>query len=65
MNPSINTTYFTNIGINKLWASTTLPNQTGKAWYLDGQYGITTYDNKTAKNYIICVRGNNEVKSQV
>jgi len=57
-NPSINTTYFPGIGIKKYWSSTTLPNQTTKSWYLDTQFGITTYDLKTLKHYFICVRGN-------
>ena len=56
--PSINTTFFNNIGINKYWSSTTLPNQTTKAWYLHTQFGITTYDLKTAKDMELCVRGN-------
>lgn len=43
---------------NKYWSSTTLPNQTTKAWYLNTQFGITTYDAKTIKHYIICVKGN-------
>jgi hypothetical protein len=58
INPSINTSYFSNLNINKYWASTSLPNQTTKAWYLDTHYGITTYDVKTAKHPVICVRGN-------
>jgi len=58
INPSINTSYFSYLNINKYWASTSLPNQTTKAWYLDTHYGITTYDVKTAKHPVICVRGN-------
>ncbi len=57
-NPSINTTFFSNIGVKKYWSSTTLPNQTTKAWYLDTQFGITTYYAKTGKINLICVRGN-------
>jgi len=58
INPSLSTTYFTVSGANKYWSSTTLPNQTSKAWYLSTQFGITTYDAKTRKHPIICVRGN-------
>ena len=61
MNPSINTTYFTNIGINKLWSSTSLPNQTTKAWYLDTKYGVTTYQTKTSKQKVIFVRSNQNI----
>jgi hypothetical protein len=58
INPSLNTTYFPTLGTNKFWSSTTLPNQTTKAWYLFTQFGITTYDFKTYKHYVLCVRGN-------
>ena len=57
INPSINNTFFSNVGVNKFWSSTSLPNQTAKAWYLSTQFGITTYDAKTVKHYIYCVRG--------
>lgn len=55
--PSINTNYILNVGVGKVWSSTTLPNQTGKAWYLDTQYGITTYQNKINKLKVLLVRG--------
>ncbi len=55
--PSVNITFFTKIGTRKYWSSTSLPNQTTKAWYLYTQYGITTYDPKIRKNYVLCVRG--------
>lgn len=58
INPSINTSYFSTSNINKYWSSTTLPNQTTRAWYLDTHFGITTYDTKTVKHSVICVRGN-------
>lgn len=58
INPSLNTSYFSAGTAKKYWSSTTLPNQTTKAWYLNTQYGITTYDEKTLKHYLICVRGN-------
>jgi hypothetical protein len=55
--PSVDKTVFTAIAINKYWSSTSLPNQTTKAWYLDTQYGITTYDPKTIRHYLMCIRG--------
>ena len=58
INPSLNTNFFSVVIAKKYWSSTTLPNQTTKAWYLDSQYGITTYDFKTLKHNLICVRGN-------
>ena len=60
MNPSVNTTYFSAIGVKNYWSSTTLlpnPSNLTSAWYWNTQYGITTYDTKTNTNYVICVRG--------
>lgn len=57
-NPSVFSPYFSNLGVHFYWSSTSLPNQTTKAWYWNTQYGITTYDVKTNSNYVICVRGN-------
>lgn len=54
--PSVTLPYFQNIGVKKYWSSTSLPNQTTKAWYWDTQFGITTYDVKTNANYVLCVR---------
>lgn len=56
-NPSINTAFFPEIGIQKYWSGTTLQNQTTRAWHLDTRYGITTYTEKTGKLNLICVRG--------
>jgi len=58
ISPSVNTTFFNSVGVKHYWSSTTLPNQTTKAWYWDTQFGITTYDVKTNSNYLLCVRGN-------
>ncbi len=56
-NPSFDQNYFSVSTAKKYWSSTSLPNQTLKAWYLDTQFGITTYDLKTLKHNLICVRG--------
>ena len=59
-NPSVNTTFFTTIGVKNYWSSTTLlpnPSNLTSAWYWNTQFGITTYDTKTNTNYVICVRG--------
>ena len=50
--------FFSTIGVHNYWSSTSLPNQTTKAWYWNTQFGITTYDTKTNTNYVICVKGN-------
>ena len=55
--PSVNSTIFSTIGIKNYWSSTSLPNQTTRAWYLSTQFGITTYDLKTNALYVIAVRG--------
>jgi hypothetical protein len=57
ISPSINNAFFSGITVNHYWSSTSLPNQTTKAWYLDTHYGITTYEFKTRKLYTLCVRG--------
>ncbi|MEN9914324.1 MAG: hypothetical protein RL528_1073 [Bacteroidota bacterium] len=56
-NPSINSSFFPSIGVNNYWSSTSLPNQTTNAWYLNTQFGISTYSSKTTANYVLCVRG--------
>jgi Protein of unknown function (DUF1566) len=57
VNPSINTLFFSTIGLKKYWSSTSLPNQTVQAWYLDTRFGITTHDVKTKSINLLCVRG--------
>ena len=59
INPSVNTNFFTLTGAKRYWSSTTLPNQTTKAWYFDTQFGITTYAFKTSRQYLLYVRGGN------
>lgn len=57
-NPSVFAPYFSSLGVHNYWSSTTLPNQTLRAWYWNTQVGITSYDLKTNPNYVLCVRGN-------
>lgn len=57
-NPSVFAPFFTGLGVHNYWSSTTLPNQTLRAWYWNTQVGITSYDLKTNPNYVLCVRGN-------
>ena len=56
--PSLDTALFQVQNGQKFWSSTTLRNQTAKAWYFDDQFGITTYDFKANRHEILCVRGN-------
>lgn len=59
--PSIDTGYFKLTNNKKYWTGTTLKSQTNsKAWYLNSQYGITSYDEKTRRYLLICVRGSSD-----
>ena len=55
-NPSINPIFNGQISVGKYWSSTSIPNQTTKAWYLDTRFGITTYALKTDKLKVVLVR---------
>ena len=57
LNPSVSSNYFSGIIVGQYWSSTSLPNQTTKAWYWDTRFGITTYAFKTSRKYLLCVRG--------
>jgi Protein of unknown function (DUF1566) len=59
--PSVTAPYFTNLGVSKYWSSTSLPNQTTKAWYWGTAFGITTYDDKTIANSTIVVRNSTNI----
>lgn len=58
INPAIQSGIFQIGNSQKFWSSTTLPNQNTKAWYMNTQFGITSYDSKTLKHYVICVTNN-------
>jgi hypothetical protein len=62
-NPSINKTYFSGISTSQFWSSTSLSNQSTKAWYLDTQYGITSQVVKTNKLRLLAVRSATTVTS--
>ena len=55
--PSIDTVFLKLSNNRKYWSSTTLPNHTTQAWYLNTIYGVTTYDLKTSRDYVFCVSG--------
>ncbi len=55
--PSIDKTIFTSMAIGKYWSSTTQFNSATRAWYLDCEYGIVTYELKTVQYNVLCVRG--------
>jgi hypothetical protein len=55
--PSINTTAFPNAPLALFWSSTTLVNQTTRSWTVDYTLGISSYNTKTDKLRLRCVRG--------
>jgi formylglycine-generating enzyme required for sulfatase activity len=55
--PSFNKTYFTNIASGNYWSSTTLLQSSTKAWDINVDYGILSYNDKTITENVLCVRG--------
>jgi hypothetical protein len=55
--PSFNKTYFTNVLSGNYWSSTTLYNTATKAWDINIDYGIVSYNDKTLKENVLLVRG--------
>ena len=56
--PSFNKTFFLNISSGNFWSSTTLlSQQPTQAWDINVDYGIVSYNPKTNKEYVLCVRG--------
>ncbi len=56
-NPSIDRKYFPGATASKYWTSTTLAKQSPRAWHVDFQYGIASYDDKSSSLQVRCVRG--------
>jgi hypothetical protein len=55
--PSLDKTYFPGATATRYWSSTTIANNALQAWYLDSDYGLTSYDVKTGLWHVRCVRG--------
>ena len=55
--PSFDKTFFTGVASGNFWSSTTLVNATTKAWDINVDYGIVSYNEKSVKEYVLCVRG--------
>jgi hypothetical protein len=55
-NPSFNRNYFPSVSSGNYWSSTTLKNTPAKAWDINVYYGIVSYNDKTLKEYVLCVR---------
>ena len=54
-NPAIDTGFLKLPTNKKCWTATTLSNHTTQAWYLQTRFGITSYDEKTGRNLVLCV----------
>lgn len=63
MNPSTDPNYFIGTSLGRFWSSTTLRGQALKAWYLNTQFGITTYDLKSSRLQVYCVRNSSSSSS--
>jgi hypothetical protein len=57
--PSFSKEFFTNLSTGNYWSSTTLQNATTRAWDINIDYGIVSYNDKTIKENVLCVRGGN------
>jgi hypothetical protein len=57
LKPSVNKNFFTGIVSGNFWSSTTLIQLSTKAWDINVDYGIVSYNDKTLKENVLCVRG--------
>ncbi len=55
--PSFNTTYFPNVLAGNYWSSTSMINTPTKAWDINVDYGIVSYNDKTISENVLLVRG--------
>ncbi|MEI8047316.1 MAG: DUF1566 domain-containing protein [Bacteroidota bacterium] len=55
--PSFDKTFFTNCLSGNYWSSTTLQNTSAKAWDINIDYGIVSYNDKTLNENVLLVRG--------
>jgi formylglycine-generating enzyme required for sulfatase activity len=61
INPSFDNTVFSGLTIANYWSSTTMTNTITKAWDINLQYGIVSYNDKTLSEHILLVRGGNTI----
>ena len=57
MKPSFNKTFFPGILSGNFWSSTSQVNSPARAWDLNVEYGIVSYNDKTVRENVLCVRG--------
>jgi len=56
-NPALDTTFFPDAQATPYWSSTSMVNDSAKAWTADFRLGIVSYKIKTDTSYVFCVRG--------
>ena len=56
-NPSLNTNHFVGASAARHWSSTTVVNLTNRAWWVDFQLGLVSYDDKATNLLVRCVCG--------
>jgi hypothetical protein len=54
--PSFNKNFFPDCLSGNYWSSTTQVNATNKSWDINIDYGIVSYNDKTLKEHVLCVR---------
>ncbi len=54
--PSFDKNYFPSISSGNFWSSTSMQNASSKAWDINVDYGIVSYNEKTVKEYVLCVK---------
>jgi hypothetical protein len=55
--PSFNKYFFPNVLSGNFWSSTSQVNSPTRAWDLNVDYGIVSYNEKTIRENVLCVRG--------
>ena len=55
--PSVDTNFFAGANSSRHWSSSTLVNLTNRAWYVDFQLGLVSYEDKLTNLFVRCVRG--------
>ncbi|MCX6248563.1 MAG: DUF1566 domain-containing protein [Bacteroidetes bacterium] len=60
--PSFDKNYFTGVVSGNYWSSTSMFQNTVKAWDLNVDYGIVSYNDKTIKEQVLLVRGGMDKK---
>jgi formylglycine-generating enzyme required for sulfatase activity len=61
--PSFDKTYFPDLSAGNYWSSTTMHQTAAKAWDINIDYGIVSYNDKTQKENVLLVRGGMDNKT--